>query len=793
MIHRLSHRLAESLELPGFGAIAQATQAALEAYPEQALMIAQLALKDFSEGRSAVLAGDRTQGGSPSSALQALTQATLETSEFAAHEAEIESIESEIESGINVPVIEQCDTEFESWSLDELFGQTDTVTNAVPSSPTQTIQQSEPQLNSGAAPAQSPISGSASYVSPAVASTELPRVELPRAEPVRVDVEQLQSLDYLAGELLINQSKQTSQDQQFRVVVQALRSSLRQHEQTIHQLQDKIEQLLSQAEWEKSSLPVAFTTAAIGSGSPWNSPNSVTAAFDALEMERYDDLRVLLRSALNETVQLDDLTENVDQLTKQSRRTLEVQRRLMSQVRDDLSALRMYPLRDLLNRFPRLLQQLANAHGKPAQLILSGTCVLVDKTVAEKLYDPLLHLIRNAFDHGIEPPDVRQIQGKPDVGRIEIRANQQGNQTVIEVKDDGRGIDLQRVAQRAIELNLIPPEQVHTIPESQLLDLLFQPGFSTATHLSDLSGRGIGLDVVNSQLQALKGSIAISTTPQQGTTFTLKIPLSLTTTKLLVCHAQGFAYALPVERVEQIVVPLPDQLHVLGDEQVVMHWQQGQEKQVVPIYALSDLVHYAELSASLRSSASTHPSITTERRISLRPPQAAPVLLLQTIYGLRGLSVDQVLGEQELVIRSLGAAITPPPYVYGCCILGNSRSALAIDVEVLMQLTTAVESLPESLSLRFNSTLSETALPLPVESHPIAHQTGLNNLRQLPRSKTILIVDDSLTLRHQLALLLKDARYTVLQAGNGLEALNQHCFRSAYDCVRSSLLRARCG
>jgi two-component system, chemotaxis family, sensor histidine kinase and response regulator PixL len=561
-----------------------------------------------------------------------------------------------------------------------------------------------------------------------------------------------------------------------RSVIQEMQAIVQQHQQTIYQLHDGIERLLEQIEWNKGGLSTTLSSAIDSYSQTSLLPSTLTTKFDALEMERYNEVRLLLRSAVNETVQLDEITETVDQWNKESRRTLERQRRVLKQVREDLTTLRMHPLRNLFNRFPRLLQQLTDSHSKPVELVLSGTHVLVDKVVAEKLYDPLLHLIRNAFDHGIEAPEVRHTQGKPAVGRIEIRATQQGNQTIIDVKDDGQGINLQRIAQQAIDLNLLTPEQVNNIPESQLLDVLFQPGFSTAAQVNDLSGRGIGLDVVNNQLQSMNGSIAISTAPQQGTTFTLKIPLSLTTTKLLVCQAEEFTYALPVERVEQIVVPLPEQLSILVGEQLVLHWIHNNKESIVPVYSLSQLVQYAQTSSQFYVTSHNQINFSLKSSISSQNhpnfiQKSNPILLLQTIYGYRGLRVDHVLGEQELVIRSLGAAIPPPPYIYGCCILSNSRPALAIDIEVLMQLTTEVESLPEHV---LPTGLTHSQFTLPSGNTLASRQpSGQGSSLLRGRSSRVLVVDDSLTLRHTLTVLLREAGCTVLQAEDGLEALAQ--------------------
>lgn len=779
--------LAESLDLPGFGAIAQTALAALTAHPDQIQTIAQLALEDFFQARTLVLAGDRTLGGTPSAALQDLAE-LLSTDIQTEIQTDIQvDIETDIGADIKTELtdisgvdIDISGIDIETTSLDDLFGDVNPTWDA----PTQRTD----HLNETIA------SDEQSRSNTTRPSVSLDLAESWRDEPVRVDIDQIKHLDYLAGELLINQNKQVNQDQQLRSSMEELRSSLRQHQQTLYQLQDAIERLLGQIEYEKigqsvtpipSPIPSPIaSTIEPHSAWTWVANNSFPVTFDALEMERYSHLRLLMRSALNETAQLDQMTEDVDQLTKQASRTLETQKRVLRQVHDDLTTVRMQPLGSLLNRFPRLLQQLAVAHHKQVELTLSGTHVLVDKAIAEKLYDPILHLIRNAFDHGIEPPDIRLAQGKPEVGRIAIRANQQGNQTVIEVEDDGRGINLQRVAQRAIELNLMTAEQINAIPESQLLDFLFQPGFSTAAQVSDLSGRGIGLDVVNNQLKTMNGSVAVSTTPQQGTTFTLKIPLSLTTTKLLICQAEGFAYALPIERIEQILVPSSNQLKILGGEQLAMQWHHQKEDILVPLYSLSELVQYTKAGIHLRSQNFTNSSLTSSQPVNSDRSQTSAVLLLKTTYGYRGLKVDKILGEQELVVRAIGKTIAPPSYIYGCCVLSNSHLALAIDVEVLMQLTTEVESLsnyalPSGLSARSKFALS----PSSVGSLSTGRMSQPGHLLKPDRSKTILIVDDSLTLRHNLSRLLKEAGYSVHQAGDGLEALAQLRQQSNVDLI----------
>jgi chemotaxis family two-component system sensor histidine kinase/response regulator PixL len=447
-------------------------------------------------------------------------------------------------------------------------------------------------------------------------------------------------------------------------------------------------------------------------------------------------------------------------------------------MRDGLTAARMNSLGEVLNRFPRLLQQLSAAHGKPAELLLSGTEVLVDKAIAEKLYDPLLHLVRNAFDHGIESPTIRRARGKPETGRIEIHAYHQGNRTVIAVKDDGEGINLQRIVQRAIELNLLAPEQVRHVSEPQLFDLLFEPGFSTVSELSELSGRGLGLNVVRTQLQALKGNVKVTSTAQRGTTFLLYLPVSLSVTKLLVCQAGGMPYTLSANSVEQVVLPQPDQLTASASQRPALRWRYGEEDCLVPVYYLAELLTYANARFQVSDPGNelSLPSKQSIGSMSIAAPpsegQISPILLLHTASGLAGLAVERVLGEQELVIRPLGDAIAPPPYIYGCCILGNSRLALVIDADTLMQRTLPVALEPN----RYPPIHSTPPLPSSSSSATMSLPPSLDHPTK-PITKTILIVDDSLTLRQTLTQTLQNAGYQVLQATDGLEAiahLQQH-------------------
>lgn len=815
--------LGESLNLPGFGAIASVTLRALANYPDEVEIVAQLAVADFRRAQQAVLNGDRTIGGEPSPELLSLAEeeSVIETAlvnpTTAITHVEDTSLDSVLANAVidsSAELVEDVPPQIdEPLNLDDLFAQTsieeETPTEIQNVSPESIVEADTEgstseavvniQADSNPQPAATPISLDSLLSHEFTTPTETPNTvnptfsppnsdrkspkppsnnndrgkNNPKAASVRVELEQLERLNHLAGELLIEQNQQTNQDKHLRGIIQELLAQLQQHKQTLIELRD-----WSDRKWLKTKI---FS----GVENSSKSDLPLESIFDPLEMDRYDNLQLTIQKAADEAIQLENLTELVSVSNKQSRLSREAQQRLLTNVRDDLTNARMQPLGVLFDRFPRVLKQLIGVQKKPAELILKGTEVLIDKAIVEKLYDPLLHLIRNAYDHGIDLREARLAHNKPEIGCIEIQAYNQGNRTIIKVKDDGSGINIEKIAHKAIESGLITPNRLKEAREEELLDLLFEPGFSTASEITDLSGRGVGLDVVRSQLQSLNGSVSVQTVPGGGTTFTLEIPLSLTITELLVCQAEEVVYAIPVNTVEQILIPTAQQLKILGrnhprlaelshsdrynstlaqrlSQQPVLHWQQDNRETLVPLYKLAELTEYSTISSRFLPYCSNSALIATEGLLA----NHAPVILLRTTHGLIGLQVDRLLGEKELVIRTFSSAVNPPSYVYGSCILSNSDLALVLDMEKLIdrqsttaKYTTSKLTETERLLLGTSDRDSENI----IDVSPISSNRG--NL--------LLVVDDSLTLRQTLTKALNKFGYQVIQAENGQEAISQ--------------------
>jgi len=403
---------------------------------------------------------------------------------------------------------------------------------------------------------------------------------------------------------------------------------------------------------------------------------------------------------------------------------------------------------------PPKVRDLSTSYDKPAELKINGTGVLVDKAALEKLYDPLLHLIRNSFDHGIERPEVRREQGKQERGQIEIRAYHQGSQTVIEVRDDGRGLNLERIRSRAVEMGLLNEEKADSASTSTLLELMFEPGFSTASQVSELSGRGVGLDVVRSQLRSLKGNVSVISEPGQGTCFTLRIPLTLTLAKLLVCFVGNSAFALPSDSIKEILIPQPEQVKFSGGKRF-LHWQ----GRIAPAYHLSELLNYA---------CPLPESMPSQALVAVPSPDdwAAPMLLLEQDGQILALEIDRLVTEQELVIKPMGEAIAAPSYIYGCTIVGDGSLIPVIDGAALLE-SFVGHGKHKSVTISSNAQLSPTSEDGEIEIATPALPP------QRVMTETVLVVDDSITLRQTLALTFEKAGYRVLQARDGREAIEQ--------------------
>ncbi|BAU64303.1 CheA signal transduction histidine kinase [Stanieria sp. NIES-3757] len=579
---------------------------------------------------------------------------------------------------------------------------------------------------------------------------------------VRVGLDRLERMNNLIGELVINRNSLSLQNEQLQDNLQVLVRKFFRFQDTTIKLRGLSDRLLVESERYNLAHP-QINSRQVGE----------SADFDSLEMDSYGHLHSLLQGILEEMLQLEESVEDITLFARQSNQTIEQQRQMLAQMRDELMWARMLPLEQILQRFPRTLRDLSNQYGKPVNLSMTGTGVLVDKAVLEKLYDPLLHLLRNAFDHGIESPEIRQQQGKSGQGQIEIHAYYQGNQTVIEVKDDGQGLNLAKIAKKAVKQGLLSSEEAAIARKQELFNLIFESGFSTADRVSEISGRGVGMNVVRSQILALKGTIEVNSAPGKGTTFTLRLPLTLTIAKLLVVSLGSTAFALPSDNIEEIIIPTEEQIKVSSRKRFFLLKQQ-----LVPIYSLKELLHYNCILPPVNLRSKAFETVAAPKDWGL------PLLLLRQGQQLFALEIESLITEQELVIKPFGKVLTPPSYIYGCTIMGDGTLIPVINGNVLIDqiqgndTTRTTNPLFSNISVA-SEELTETTAEL---DHSILSTESTNILPAKSKnvqSPTIMIVDDSTALRRTMALSLEKSGYRVVQAKDGREALEQYRKNSA--------------
>ncbi|MCR5251177.1 MAG: chemotaxis protein CheA [Lachnospiraceae bacterium] len=325
---------------------------------------------------------------------------------------------------------------------------------------------------------------------------------------------------------------------------------------------------------------------------------------------------------------------------------------------ESVMKVRMVPIESVVSKFPRMIRDISKSLNKPMELFMSGEETELDRTVVDEIGDPLMHMLRNSADHGLEMPEERIAKGKPESGSIFLDAYQDGNNVVIEVRDDGNGIDTDRVRQKAIERGIMTEEQAYAADDSEIINLLFMPSFSTAKQVSDLSGRGVGLDVVKSKIEALSGEVDVKTKLGEGTTFTIRLPLTLAIIQALMVVVGGEKYAIALSGIQTIEDINPHDVKTVESKEVI-----NLRGTVIPLLRLDHI-----LECESRRKADSHMIVVIAKKGD----------------KLAGLVVDELIGQQEIVIKSMGKYINKCKFISGATILGDGEVALIIDSNALI-------------------------------------------------------------------------------------------------------------
>jgi two-component system, chemotaxis family, sensor kinase CheA len=366
---------------------------------------------------------------------------------------------------------------------------------------------------------------------------------------------------------------------------------------------------------------------------------------------------IIGKSMLQRAIAEFELRHPKDSLRARLADALGIQTRVLGELQKSVMKIRMVPVDQLFRRFPRIVRDVAKQRNKEIALEIAGQNTDLDKSILDSLAEPLAHLVRNAADHGIEPSGERESAGKPMRGRIRLNAYHEGDQVVIEVSDDGRGLDREKIVRRAIERGIVTPEEAQRLNEAETLQLIFAPGLSTADEVTEISGRGVGLDVVKLALESLKGSVDLHSERSKGTTFRLLVPLTLASIQALLFRSHGRLYAVPLASVVEITRVTDEEIHRVDDREVFQL-----REQVLTLVRLDRLGPHAVAARAKRTF----------------------VIIIGAGTRRFGLAVDSLMGEEELVIKALEDQLITSPLVSGASILGDGTVVLILNVPAVI-------------------------------------------------------------------------------------------------------------
>ncbi|XOK58616.1 chemotaxis protein CheW [Paenibacillus elgii] len=377
-----------------------------------------------------------------------------------------------------------------------------------------------------------------------------------------------------------------------------------------------------------------------------------------VDIERLDTLMNLFSELLIDRVRLEQLASEIrrSELTE----TVEHMSRVSSDLQNIVLKLRMVPIDTVFNRFPRMIRDVAKTLDKKVDLIITGADTELDRTVIDEIGDPLVHLLRNAVDHGVEPSAERVAIGKPETGTIHLRAYHSGNHVFIEIEEDGRGINRDKVLKKALENNVLTKEQAERITDDEVNQLIFASGFSTADKISDISGRGVGLDVVKTKIQSLGGQVQVDSTWGKGSKFSVQLPLTLSIISAMLIRLNNEKYAIPLSSIVETMAVRQEQIRSVHGNRMV-EYRTG----VIPLVSLADLF-----------------DVPGGTNISENETQ---VVIIRKGDKMAALVVDEFIGQQEIVLKTLGKYLTKLFAVSGATILGDGQVALIIDTNALIK------------------------------------------------------------------------------------------------------------
>ena len=527
----------------------------------------------------------------------------------------------------------------------------------------------------------------------------------PAADMVKISADLLDDLVNLAGETSIFRGRIEQQ-------VKDARIALNEMETTIERMRDQLRRLDSETPGRLLSRQQA------------EAERLGYEEFDPLEMDRHSQLQQLARALSESASDLLDLKDTLERRNQDAHNLLQQQARINTELQEGLMRTRMVPFERMLPRLKRIVRQVAGELGKDVEFIVGNAEGEMDRNVLERMAAPLEHMLRNAVDHGLESREVRLAAGKAEKGRITLDLTHEGGDIVFDMRDDGAGVPLEAVRRKAIKRGLLAPHQ--EMSDRDVLQFILQPGFSTAEKITQISGRGVGMDVVHEEVRQLGGSMVIDSTPGMGVHFRIRLPFTVSVNRALMVHCADDQYAIPLNTIEGLVRVLPHELAGHYQQDPPHYEYAGQRYE---LFYLGDLLH------------------TASRPKLLGQYQPVPVLLVHCNERRVAVHVDAMAGTREIVVKGLGPQFSGVQGVTGATILGDGHVVLIIDLLAHIR-------------------ARQPALPAQVVDAPLILNDPLKK-----RPLLVLVVDDSVTVRKVTSRLLERNGMNVLTAKDGIDAL----------------------
>lgn len=542
-------------------------------------------------------------------------------------------------------------------------------------------------------------------------SLEIPELIPEAISYLRIPTSQIESMTNTVAEMILRHERLLRQQQQLGQTNKNLQTLVLQ----MSPLQDQVQKIYDELAINESANQVAETN----------------SDFDQLELDQYSDSHITLQNLQEVLLRVKESRADIDLSYRDLGEEIEYLRQDLDRIYTQLTQSRLVPFKNLGSRFLPQLKRLCQRYHKQVELVLLGEEVPIDQVILEQLQTSLNHLIVNAFDHGVESPEIRLALGKPETATITISAVVSGNQVIISLKDDGDGINLNKVYERAIEKNICSDEiPITNIPRQEILNFIFQPNFSTRDIVSDISGRGMGLDIVRSQINRLRGNIQVETLQGQGTTFTIKLPLGLSLVTLLTCAIGENMIAILANDILDIF-PYAEAQVFNQSNSLEISWR----RQIIPLLHLKQALPYSDRDH--------------------QPINSKVCLILNRSNLPIAVAVDTIIEERQLILKPFDRSVAIPSYLTGCTILGTGQV-----IPVLV---------PDNLHIILKSGFLQQNIQK--QSQKVNQKTN-PKINQKTNQKTILIVEDSIATRNMLERMLKQLDCEVIACRDGQEAID---------------------